>query len=138
MNYRKRRDLMSSIFWWAALIYLVGFWWVAGALLYHALAHEAVTGWQYPLQCCAKNDCGEISSKAVIEGPDGYTLNLTPADHPMIAEPTTIFIPYGDPRIKDSPDGLWHWCGHRQLKNPQGKVIAGGDTICFFAPPRSM
>jgi hypothetical protein len=41
---------------------------------------------------------------------------------------TGEIIPYGDRRIKNSPDGEYHWCAHR-------KGLDEGKTICLFVPP---
>lgn len=43
--------------------------------------------------------------------------------------PSGDVIGYQDSRIKDSPDGEFHWC------TTQGKN--DGKTICLFVPPRS-
>jgi hypothetical protein len=57
-----------------------------------------------------------------------------------IREPTTIHPSYeirstgeliaqGDKRIKDSPDGDFHWCAHQA-------GLDAGHTICLFVPPK--
>lgn len=81
-------------------------------------AHEAPKGWNYPWACCANNDCQEVTSKEVTEGMKGYRITKTGE-----------IIMYLDKRIKDSPDGLIHWCAH----------TAGIDmdkTICLFIPSK--
>jgi len=91
-----------------------------------ALAHEAIPtaaqplGWVYPMSCCSGYDCREAGkgrTVQVAERPKGYEISTT---HELIF--------YGDARIKDSPDGEFHWCS-------QGGRDTGG-TICLFAPPR--
>jgi hypothetical protein len=78
-------------------------------------------GWNYPFSCCSGMDCREVTlgpQGTVRERPEGY----------VIAK-TGEIIAYGDKRIKDSPDGVTHWCS-----------VAGKDdsrTICLFVPPRS-
>ena len=88
-----------------------------------AYAHDALPtaaqplGWTYPWSCCSGQDCKRADGE-VAERPEGY----------QIAE-TGEIVPYGDKRVKDSPDGEFHWCRH--LSGPQA-----GKTICLFAPPR--
>jgi hypothetical protein len=87
-------------------------------------AHDAIPtaakpqGWKYPFSCCSGFDCREVSSKQVSEKPEGYVITNTGE-----------IVAYGDARLKDSPDGEYHWCS-----------VAGADdsrTICLFVPPRS-
>lgn len=83
-----------------------------------AFAHEAPTGWSYPFACCSNMDCRAIDPARVKETRSGYMM------------PTGEIIAYsGDKRLKDSPDGQYHWCS-----------VAGAEdsrTLCFFAPPKS-
>lgn len=75
-------------------------------------------GWSYPFQCCSGYDCREVSSRAISERPEGYVI-----------AGTGEVVAYKDKRIKDSPDGEYHWCS-----------VAGKNdskTICLFVPPRS-
>lgn len=83
-----------------------------------AFAHKAPTGWTYPFSCCANLDCREVSDSAISEKPEGY-----------VVKATGEVIGYKDIRVKNSPDGLFHWCAH------QGGLDAGR-TICLFVPPR--
>ena len=89
-----------------------------------AVAHDAQPtaakpqGWKYPFSCCSGFDCREVSSKQVSEKPEGYVI-----------KGTGEVVTYTDARLKDSPDGEYHWCS-----------VAGADdsrTICLFVPPRS-
>lgn len=89
-----------------------------------AFAHDAKPtaarpqGWSYPYSCCSGYDCREVSSKQISERPEGYVINGTGE-----------VVAYSDARLKDSPDGVYHWCS-----------VAGADdsrTICLFVPPRS-
>ncbi|WP_244468046.1 hypothetical protein [Nitratireductor soli] len=83
-----------------------------------AVAHEAKSGWRYPYACCSDNDCREVKDAAISEIPEGYLVKVTGE-----------VVGYGDKRVKDSPDGVFHWCS-----------IAGKNdsrTICLFVPPRS-
>ena len=89
-----------------------------------ALAHDAKPtaakpeGWSYPFSCCSGYDCREVSSARISERPEGYVI-----------KGTGEVVAYSDGRLKDSPDGEYHWCS-----------VAGADdsrTICLFVPPRS-
>lgn len=83
-----------------------------------ARAHDAPTGWKYPYSCCSLLDCRPVSSKAISEKPEGYQI-----------QSTGEMVGYQDTRLKESPDGEYHWCS-----------VAGGEksrTICLFVPPRS-
>lgn len=75
-------------------------------------------GWSYPFACCANYDCETVSESAVIEGARGYEIRSTGE-----------LIPMSDKRVKDSPDGQFHWCAHRA-------GLDAGKTICLFVPPR--
>lgn len=83
-----------------------------------AYAHQAAAGWTYPLSCCSNYNCKEVGAGVVRERPEGFVID------------TGEVIPYGDKRIRHSPDGLFHWCAH-QAGDDMGK------TICLFVPPRS-
>ena len=83
-----------------------------------ASAHDAPNGWSYPFSCCSGIDCREVGAKAISERPGGYVI-----------EGTGEQIAYSDARVKNSPDGAFHWCS-----------VAGasdGETICLFVPPRA-
>lgn len=95
-----------------------------------AAAHEAIPtaaqpkGWTYPGNCCSGVDCREVGMGAqsnqsvkVLETDQGYQISTTGE-----------VIAYGDTKIKDSPDGVPHWC------STAGKN--DGKTICLFVPPR--
>lgn len=89
----------------------------------NARAHDALPttaqphGWTYPFSCCSGYDCREVAENAIRERPEGYVI-----------EGTGEVIAYTDSRIKNSPDGVFHWCS-----------VAGandGHTVCLFAPQR--
>ena len=97
---------------------------LAAGMAAPAAAHDAKPtaarpqGWSYPFSCCSGYDCREVSSKQVSEKPEGYVI-----------KGTGEVVAYSDARLKDSPDGEYHWCS-----------VAGADdsrTICLFVPPRS-
>lgn len=86
--------------------------------IFPSLAHDAPAGWKYPFSCCSGYDCREVSGKAISERPEGYVI-----------QNTGEVLGYTDARLKNSPDGEFHWCS-----------VAGsndGRTICLFVPPRS-
>lgn len=110
----------------AAVLLAVGF--VLGVGTGVVLAHDAMPtpaqpqGWTYPLACCSGIDCREVNNQSsgveVAERPEGYVISTTGE-----------VVAYDDVRVKDSPDGVFHWCS-----------IAGAldsRTICLFVPPRS-
>jgi hypothetical protein len=90
-----------------------------------ASAHEAEPtaampqGWSYPFACCANYDCRTTHKGEVLEKPNGYVI-----------AGTGEVIPMTDKRVKDSPDGEFHWCAHQA-------GLDAGKTICLFVPPRS-
>ena len=97
---------------------------LASGMAMPAAAHDAIPtaakpqGWSYPFSCCSGYDCREVSSKQISEKPEGYVI-----------KGTGEIVAYSDGRLKDSPDGEFHWCS-----------VAGADdsrTICLFVPPRS-
>jgi hypothetical protein len=81
-------------------------------------AHQAPTGWTYPWACCSNLDCQEVDAKAISEKPQGYVI-----------QSTGEVVAYGDKRVKNSPDGEYHWCAH-------SAGMDAGHTICLFVPPR--
>lgn len=90
---------------------------VFASLTAPVLAHDAPSGWKYPLACCSGYDCREVPASAVVEGPEGYVIRTTGE-----------LIPMSDRKVRMSPDGVFHWCS-----------VAGkddGKTICLFVPPR--
>lgn len=124
------RDARERRRWWAVLWVMA----VAGPFIVlgvaKALAHDAVPtaaqpqGWSYPFSCCSGYDCRQVGSSrsgakiTVAETPTGYKISTTGE-----------VIGFGDARLKNSPDGEFHWCS-----------VAGADdsrTICLFVPPRS-
>lgn len=111
---------VAAIAGWAAIIAFTWFF----MFMTRAEAHDAIPtaaqpqGWNYPFSCCSGYDCREVSAKAIGERAEGY-----------IIEGTGEVLAYSDARIKNSPDGAFHWCS-----------VAGasdGRTICLFVPPRS-
>lgn len=88
-------------------------------------AHQALPtaakplGWSYPYSCCSGIDCRQVSNRAISERPEGYVINRTGE-----------VVAYSDSRVKNSPDGVYHWCS-----------VAGGNdskTIRLFVPPKGI
>ena len=84
-----------------------------------AYAHEAPKGWTYPLACCANYDCQEVPQSDIGERQEGYVIKKTGE-----------VVGYRDIRVKNSPDGEYHWCAHQA-------GLDAGKTICLFVPPPS-
>jgi hypothetical protein len=91
-------------------------------------AHQAPSGWTYPIECCAGIDCAEIPAAAVKESPEGYQVTLSAGEHPMVKGPFAAVVPYAAAR--SAPDGAYHIC--------LGPATAAGQpkVLCFFAGPR--
>lgn len=98
---------------------------VIAVLTAPAFAHDAKPtaakpqGWSYPFACCANYDCRTTHTGEVLEKPEGYVI-----------AGTGEVVPMSDKRVKDSPDGDFHWCAHQA-------GLDAGKTICLFVPPRS-
>lgn len=101
-------------------MYILGF--ITAFILFiimsHAYAHDAPTGWSYPYACCSGIDCREVSGEAIGIKPTGYQIKRTGE-----------IVEYSDTRIKDSPDGEYHWCSEKGADDSR--------TICLFVPPPS-
>ncbi|WP_085467649.1 hypothetical protein [Mesorhizobium australicum] len=83
-----------------------------------ASAHDAPAGWTYPLSCCSSFDCREAQTGEVEERPEGFVI-----------AGTGEIVPMTDRRIRNSPDGKFHWCARQS-------GVDAGCTICLFVPPR--
>jgi hypothetical protein len=95
---------------------------ILGISIMEAWPHDAKPtatmpqGWAYPFSCCASYDCRQATGE-VKEAADGYHT------------PSGEVVPYGDKRVKDSPDGEFHWCAHQT-------GLDAGKAICLFVPGR--
>lgn len=105
-----------------------------------AWAHQATPtasqplGWQYPWSCCSGQDCGEVSDAFIREMKDGYEISIPAGGHPMVKDKLyRDLVPYGDGKIKDSPDGRFHAC----ISQPCTATVCRQRTICLFVPPRN-
>jgi len=110
--------LIASTLALAAATYV----WSSGLVYPHDALPTAAqpNGWKYPFSCCSGQDCREVADSAITETAVGYKIDAT----------GEVVSYLGDPRLKQSPDGKFHWCS-----------VAGapdGRTICLFAPPRGM
>lgn len=83
------------------------------ALIVHARAHEAPSGWEYPMACCHNFDCAPLDANRVKEIEGGYLID---GKH---------FVAQKD--AKDSPDGIYHACFPSLGQAPR----------CFWHPPNS-
>jgi hypothetical protein len=97
----------------AMITFLVFYLAVLIMLPWPADAHQAQSGWSYPWACCSGDDCQEVPARLVDEVRGGYVA------------PSGEMIPEQDFRLRESPDGLYHWCA------------VGTTTRCLFVPPRS-
>ncbi len=93
------------------------------ALAGPAMAHQAPTGWEYPLRCCSNQDCRDVADNMVSITPSGLVMTLPGGYHAMVPEGGRFLIDQS--KIQPSPDGLWHVC------------IAPGTRkiLCVFGPP---
>lgn len=99
-------------------VVLLGIAWAGPGLAHDAMPTAAQpNGWTYPFACCSGYDCREVSKKAISERPEGYVILGTGE-----------VLSYTDTRVKNSPDGAFHWCSVAGANN--------GRTICLFVPPR--
>jgi hypothetical protein len=114
---RVDRRLLKAL---AAIAFII----VAGIIWSEARAHEAPSGWSYPVQCCSNRDCAEIPASRVKESPQGYRVTLVPGDHDFVKAQTSWLIPYE--KTKPSPDGVYHIC-----------ISPTMTMLCFFAGARS-
>lgn len=112
---------------WILLFIFVGalFWLLLGIAVNRCYAHDATptaampNGWSYPYSCCSSYDCREAKPAEITERAEGFVVGSTGE-----------IVPYGDKRVRVSPDGRFHWCAHQEGPD-------AGRTICLFAPPRS-
>lgn len=86
-------------------------------------AHQAMSGWTYPVECCSDRDCAVIDGRTVRETPAGYVVTVQPGGHPMWGReqtaPLVVTFAYRD--AKPSPDGQWHLC-----------ISPTGRPLCLF------
>ncbi len=83
-----------------------------------AFAHDAQSGWGYPLDCCSGIDCFPIRNTDIEAIDEGYRIKAT-----------SEVIPYASRKIKSSGDGGYH-------RRSFGGAEAAS-TICLFVPAGS-
>jgi hypothetical protein len=114
---------------WIGIAWL--FMWSTGAHAHDAMPTAAQPeGWKYPFSCCSGYDCRRVGDGQPIpksEGGDGVFITETTKG--FVISSSHEVVAHDDPRIKESPDGLYHWC------SVAGDVV--GRTICLYVPPRS-
>lgn len=92
------KEIEGAILIWAVMMILA-----LVAMLFSGIApargHEAITGWQYPIQCCGEGDCDH--ARSAVRNPDG-SLTVT-TRHGTATFPK-------DFKHERSPDGLIHAC----------------------------
>ncbi len=93
--------------------------WVLGAIvvvlaIVKAPAHEAPSGWKYPLECCSDRDCAELSEADIPKPLPGGDWLLS----------TGEIVPRS--KVKWSPDGHYHLC----------RGVSGGMIFCLFVVPQ--
>lgn len=96
------------------------------AFIVPAGAHEAPSGWRYPVSCCGLRDCAPLPANALEPTPDGWRIIATGE-----------VIPYG--QVRASGDNQNHRC--RKVSSDlnsgtRGAHDAEGYYRCLFiAPP---
>lgn len=118
----KTREVLVTILGCGCSILLVM------AMDYRLFAHEAMSGWQYPNDCCSDKDCAEYPAENVkIEG-DGFRLK----EGEYIART----------KARVSPDGRYHICRYQNRYQSDDSattaIISPGSGICFWYPPMGM
>lgn len=78
-----------------------------------ALAHS-----HYGWECCSGRDCKPIPVGDVKVTANGWHIKITGE-----------VIPFGDKKIKNSPDGEFHRCAR------SADFSAKGVTLCLYVPP---
>ena len=105
-----------AIFWWLALLFLAAFWWTAGAVVWHALAHAH--DW-FDYACCEEEDCRPIDAAELQSYPGG--IQWTSARSGRVWKfPYSAVNPIDkQPVIRLSPDGKLYGC--EQLERTEFK-----------------
>jgi hypothetical protein len=104
------------------LILFVAIYIATLAALSYAIAHEAPSGWSYPLKCCSSRDCQPVSPEFVTITAEGYRFTIPPGYHIAAPNGGVWDVPFA--RAELSPDGEFHLC----------ISIATLRHLCTFAP----
>lgn len=91
-----------SVIWFLAIF----------VFIIQSYAHDAPTGWTYPMECCSNYDCRMDNRVKVV--PRGYQV------------PSGEVVPFDDKKVRQSPDGEYHWC--------TGGGYNHSPTLCLFVP----
>lgn len=87
-------------------------------------AHEAPSGWSYPIECCSGLDCAPVEKTEFLTPADSTSLPqmvLTTRIGTTIVPKTAIW--------RQSKDNRFHVCMKTYDKNP------ATNFLCVFAPP---
>lgn len=92
-------------------------------------AHEAPSGWTYPIQCCSNADCREVDGPQASERKSSVQVRYDEERNEYVISTTGERIGQlgVDARVKMSPDGAFHWCSQKGKDDTP--------TICLFVPP---
>jgi hypothetical protein len=101
----------------------------AFALFSTASAHQAQSGWTYPVECCSDTqDCQAISGGDVSMDDQGYIVTLKPGEHRHAPEGGTFYML--DNQVKQSGDDNFHVCIHEYTNGP--------GAICLYIPTQGL
>ena len=92
----------------------------------NVIAHDAPSGWQYPMECCHSMDCGPITDSS-------FTKPKTPTELPQMVVTTkhgTVVVPHNFPYRK-SGDSKPHAC---MRPGPWVDGMQAMRLICLFFP----
>ncbi len=107
----------------------------AVASIKEAGAHQAPSGWKYPMECChseTQRDCYPVPLKYIHETEEGYRVELPPGVHPNLPNGGSHLYGWdavydGKPKIRDSGDNEWHVCA-RNL------YVDSPSWFCLYKP----
>lgn len=105
---------------------LIGLFVVSAVLAVYA--HDAPTGWSYPMECCHQLDCGPVVKTDFTDPKDGSLRKLIVT----IEKQGTFYTAVVDTTfpVRQSPDNLMHAC----IRPPAVDQVFGR-LICLFVPP---
>lgn len=85
----------------------------------YASAHE----WYAP-SCCSGQDCARIEVSSVEIAPEGFVVQLDPAEHIQVSRRFEETVPYSSYKLRKSLDDDFHACVSR----------ARQELICLYVP----
>lgn len=102
---------------------------LAAICLDTAQAHQALSGWTYPKECCSDaQDCQTIPAGDVSQDSDGYIVTLRPGEHRHAPRGGRFYML--DSQVKPSGDRDYHVCIHVYTNGP--------GAICLYIPHQGM